>query len=138
MRQHIPSHRCGALLLVLSVAAPAIAEVIDKEPTLREIWWSAVPLAVLALVAGRLHPVLGFTLLLVPNMPLGMLSEVRDPSVGSVIRAEAGTGYVFQVYGANALLLVCYLLGVVLWQRDRLYKRAHMAEQRRLNGEYKA
>jgi hypothetical protein len=36
------------LLLVLSIAAPALAEVMDKEPSVREIWRSATPLTVLA------------------------------------------------------------------------------------------
>jgi len=115
---------CLLLSFLLGTATPAVAEVMDKDPTTDMIWRSGIVLAVLALGAGRLHPLLGVLLvLLVPNVPLGVLFEIHDPSVGPHIRAEAGMGYVFQTYAANGLVLSSYLIGGALWHRRRKSRR---------------
>ena len=55
----------------------------------------------------------------IQNLPLGVFGEIHDRSVGPAIRTEAGMGYVFSVYAANALVLFGYSLGVLLWKQRR-------------------
>jgi hypothetical protein len=102
-------------VLALLLAAPAWAEVMDKEPTTREVWTAALAITPLALVVGRIHPLLGVLLLWVPYNPLGILSEIWDPHVGPAILREAGVGYIAQAYASGALVLLAYLLGVALF-----------------------
>lgn len=113
---------CFLLCSLLGAATPALAEVMDKEPTVGTIWQSAFVLAVLVLGAGCLHPLLGLGLGLVlapTSVPLGALSEIHSPFVGPAIRAEAGMGYVYHAYAANGMVFVSYLIGVALWVRQR-------------------
>jgi hypothetical protein len=126
MTRHRVITTVGTTILV-ALATPAVAEVMDKEPTLAEIW-SPIPIwAVLALAAARVHPFLGLGALVVyavlGGMPVLALAEVHDPLVGPAIRAEAGMGYVWQVYGANATVVLACLAGVgigkLLQQRRR-------------------
>lgn len=110
---------CFLLTSLLAAATPALAEVMDKEPTIGAVWDAAFGLAVVALVAGRVHPLLGLGLLFVPNVPFGMLLQAHNHVMGPAIRAEAGMGYIYQTYAANGLVLCSYLIGVALWARRR-------------------
>jgi hypothetical protein len=114
---------CSMLLLCL-LATPAAAEVMDKEPTLREIWRAALLWCLPALLAGRFHPLLGVLLLFMPNDALIALSESHSEFVGLAIRREAGQGYITQTYCANAVWMLGYLAGVSLWSRQRFRSRA--------------
>lgn len=54
------------VLWTLMATVPAAAEVMDKEPTLSDIWQSAALWAVVALILGRLHPLLALVFLFLP------------------------------------------------------------------------
>lgn len=108
-----------AALLFFMLATPAFAEVMDKMPTIGEVWKSSVLWSVIALVLGRLHPALGL-LLVFAHFP--MLKNVLDPWMGRAIRDEAGLSYVAQVYAANFLIFVCFLCGV-FWRKRNQRRR---------------
>lgn len=128
---HPRSQNCllAFLLILLCVAAPAAGEVMDKEPTVRQIWSATLPLTAIALAVGTLHPLLGLVILVVPNRPLGMLAEVHKPWLGPAIRAEAGPDYILHVYTANALVLLGYVVGVSLWRKRQQRRTAEGRKQ---------
>jgi hypothetical protein len=97
----------------------------DKFPTIHDVWRSALPWGVAWLIFARINPVTILAILVLPNSAISMLSEVIDTNMGSAIRQEAGSGYVQQVYLANAYLLGCYAIGVVWWW---------LARKKRLSG----
>jgi hypothetical protein len=70
--------RAWAIVMVCLAASPAAAEVMDKEPTLAEIWRAAAFLCPVAFVLGRVHPLLGVALLLMPNAARSALTEVHS------------------------------------------------------------
>lgn len=112
----------SAVLLLSGMATTATAEVMDKFPAIGVVWQWSIPLAIVAFAVGRVHPLLGIGLLFLPNVPLNMLFAVMNSIMGPAIRSEAGTGYVAQVYSANALWLVSYLGGALLWLLARRRK----------------
>src|SRR4051812_14652780 len=86
---------CLLALPLFLISSPAFAEVMDKEPSMPEIWhWLAVSIGV-GIACAVLHP-----WLLVPSFLLGPVNRVaiawtewHDPFVGPAIMREAGSGY---------------------------------------------
>jgi hypothetical protein len=111
---------CAAIVLLLPTAA--VAEVMDKEPSLASIWcWSSATIA-LGLVAHTRSCLLG-TLVMLPGalFLVDLHRELWDPFVGPAISAEAGTGYAYQSHAAALLVAGVQGLGLVLaWRRTRL------------------
>jgi hypothetical protein len=110
-----------AILLVMLlggvVAFPdaAVAEVMDKEPTLVVTWAWALVGGALSLVGWRFRWWAGAALALLPAAYLaGLHFELADPYVGPAIVEEAGHGYVFWSYCAVAAFMVLNLAG--LWR----------------------
>ncbi|MBX3172562.1 MAG: hypothetical protein KF760_34480 [Candidatus Eremiobacteraeota bacterium] len=98
--------------LVILLTAAAAAEVMDKEPSLSEIWMAAALAAVLAWFLGRRFPRLG-CLALVPSLPVLMVvEESYDKFVGQAIVREAGPGYIAQAHLAIGLVLLAYASGL--------------------------
>jgi hypothetical protein len=98
-------------LAVLAV----LLEVMDKEPSLPEVWSAAIFLAAAGAIAGFLRPRWLFAVLpLTIAVSWVHLSELRDPFVGTAIRAEVGAAYVSQSYAAIALALLTPLAALVL------------------------
>ncbi|MGH6946388.1 MAG: hypothetical protein ACREDZ_03595 [Kiloniellales bacterium] len=85
---------------------PASAEVMDKEPTLTELWGLC---AAFSLVSWALSRWRGWAALLVwPLSTLfayALLSELLNPIIWSSVVAEAGPPYVLQAFGVAALLV---------------------------------
>jgi hypothetical protein len=82
------------------------AEVMDKEPSLTQIWTEFGVLILLGTGLTLLHRWLA--LLVVPIIFLyafGTLDELQDPYVGPAMLHEAGRGYVIQSYLAVILAL---------------------------------
>lgn len=108
----MPSMREGtaAAITVLLTAAPAAAEVADKEPTLVDVWGWALGGMVLGFVLRRVwKPALLLSLLLALFMPISALLDCLDSSVGPAIRRELGASYVLGVLGAVVLVVVTHL-----------------------------
>lgn len=103
-------------LLTMFSCPEAAAEVMDKEPTLPEIWNAAGCATIVALVTARIHPLLG-AICTIPLMgkALSALSAVHDTFVGPAIYREAGQSYINQVHLANALVFCSYVSAVSLW-----------------------
>ena len=92
-----------------------LLEVMDKEPSLPEVWSAAIILAAAGAIAGFLRPRWLFAILpLTAAASWVLLSELRDPYVGPAIRAEAGEDYVTQSYAAIALALLTPLAALAL------------------------
>ena len=104
------------------------AEVMDKEPTLAEIW-SAIPIwAFFAFVVAAYRPLFGCLVLLAYFISSGpaviAFTELQDSYVGRAIREEAGLGYVVQTYAANFSVAAGFLGGCSLRLLLRRHKRA--------------
>src|SRR5262245_38560418 len=96
---------------------PIFAEVMDKEPSLTQIWTEFAVLVLLGIGLTLLHRRL--VLLVLPFIFLfafGTLDELQDPSVGPAILHEAGRGYVIQCYLAVILALVAPPVAIVVKQ----------------------
>jgi TctA family transporter len=113
--------KLGVMLLpVMNVSV--IFEVMDKEPSLVQIWVLSLVLGVGGFFLAKykywlLPVVLAIALALVWSQ----LSELRDPLVAPVIIREAGYSYVVQSYVALAIALMLPLIGaVVKWKRSSL------------------
>jgi len=100
------------LFLLLVLTGPAWAEVMDKEPTLSEIWWSGAMSAAFAWLLGRRSPWLGWLALIPLGPALGALLECYDRFVGPAILHEAGSGYVVQAHLAVTFPLLAFLVGL--------------------------
>lgn len=110
-------------LLVLLLTLPAAAEVMDKEPTLSEIWLSALLASASSWIVGRFSPPLAF-LVLVPALPvLGAVLECHDRFVGPAILREAGFAYFFQAHMALVLIPGMFLAGLSGRRRGALEPR---------------
>ena len=116
------NHRVCLIFWVAFSATPsvAIAEVMDKEPSLAFLWSIAVGSTLVALVGCRASP--WFALLSAP-LPLiygtALFFELIDPSVGPTILKEGDIGYIVGVLAAALLVVVGHVGGMVLWWRHR-------------------
>ena len=88
------------------------AEVMDKEPTLPQLWLVGVLWGFAGFFAWRRHLALGALVTLL-GFPLvwGFHWELTDGYVGPAIRREAGEAYVVQAYLSMGLCLALHLLG---------------------------
>ena len=103
-----------ALALAGLVPTVASAEVMDKEPSLRGLWQSAILLGLVGLLAWRWNRLLGIVVTAVV-LPLvwSFHWELTDPFVGHDIRLEAGESYVRQAYLSMLLCTVLHVLGIL-------------------------
>jgi hypothetical protein len=118
-------------LLLVGVASPAVAEVMDKEPTIGEVWRMAAVLGLGGAVAWWRTRWVGIVVFLVALLfAWDVHAELSDPYVGQSILREAGPEYVRQSYVAIVLCLACHLLAVTykLWQWTRRSRRMKGAE----------
>ena len=102
------------------------AEVMDKEPTLRFLWSYFVGFGAVGFLLGFVRwwfcaavmPFIGL-------LSLVHISELYDPFVGPAIVAEAGTGYVLQVYAAIVSGIGLPILGIAaaaIWRQKSVYQ----------------
>lgn len=111
--------RFFAVLLACSWPIAARAEVMDKEPSLVQIWMLAVLSAIVIYLCLRFFR----WWIVVPVIVLAHLAngaiffEIHDPHVGPAIVAEAGVSYVVQAYLAYALVVVATIAGAVQYRR---------------------
>ena len=94
-------------------------EVMDKEPSLVEIWITTLILGVggFFLVKYR-YWFLPVVLAIATLLAWAHHSELRDPSVGPDIIREAGYNYVVHSYLAMAITLLLPIIGaIVKWKR---------------------
>jgi hypothetical protein len=122
----IKSRAIVLLMLILGgvVAFPdaAVAEVMDKEPTLVVTWAWALVGGALGLVGWRFRWWLGAALALLPAAYfVGLHFELADPYVGPAIAAEAGRGYRLWSYGAVVVFVVMHMVGLWRALRGRSY-----------------
>ena len=111
------SNRLTASLLagLYLFAMPSLAEVMDKERGLREVWVWAIAGAILGLVLTRFRWWLGvFSLPAAVSVPLQPVLSCHDPFIGPDILREAGSGYITQVHLALLLVVVAHALGIFL------------------------
>jgi hypothetical protein len=104
----------GVMPLLVMTTFAALFEVMDKEPSLLQVWFLFLLVGVGGFLLCRyriwlLALVLPITLLLA----WGHLSELHDPLVGPAIAREAGHPYFTQSYIAMALALALPLLGMI-------------------------
>lgn len=92
----------------------ALFEVMDKEPSLLDVWVIALVLGIGGFLLSRYRYWLLFAVLpLSLFFVLGHLSELNDPSVGPNIVREAGQSYVEQSYIAMAVAVILPCLGII-------------------------
>jgi hypothetical protein len=106
-----------------------LLEVMDKEPSIRSMWISALVLGGGGLLLCRRWPWL--VLLILPVVALGtwaLSAEIADPFVGPAILREAGTNYPTHAYASGALSAILPLMGYVRWLRGRRRARVVAGE----------
>ena len=104
-----------------------ILEVMDKEPPLSTIWIVALIIGVAGFVICKYRYI--SILLFLPLallLSIGFYRELNDAFVGSAIRHEAGSEYVYQSYLAMAIAIIAPLFGALLGykQQRRLTSRS--------------
>lgn len=109
------------VLLVSFAAGPALAEVLDKEPTIDDVWHATATCLVLALFATwlvhRWLMVLTFGALFARSAATFAWTEWHDEYVGPALRAEAGLSYGKHVHAAMVVALAGHLF---FWWIGRL------------------
>src|SRR5262245_60455701 len=103
-----------ALLATLLVPAIAYAEVMDKEPTVRDIWTANVVLGVvgLALWSARRWLLASLALVGAVVWHFAFVNEVSEPAMHASILAEVGPGYFTQELTAFACCLLAQGAGL--------------------------
>lgn len=120
--------RIAAVALLLLLAAPLHAEVMDKEMSIPDIWRSAIVPAVLAVAAALLNRwllLLSFCVAIVLG-PTFAWTEWHSESVGPAILREAGASYGLHANTAMAVVVLAHVAGWSLasHRRRRRLKRA--------------
>lgn len=93
-----------------------LAEVMDKEPALSEIWQWAIVGAVLGFCLCRLVPWLVVVVLPVAALfPFAVCTEIWSFDVGPCIVEEAGWSYVVQSYLALGVTIMGPVAGTAAW-----------------------
>jgi hypothetical protein len=108
----------AAMLLV--VPGAVWAEVMDKEPTVPQLWASGALFGMVGLLAWRRHVVAGVLATAAAAIFVwGFHFELTDPYVGPSIVREAGGGYVTQAYGSMLLCAALHAAGIAMlvWTR---------------------
>jgi len=109
----------GVMPLLVMNAFIALFEVMDKEPSLLQVW-----LLFLLVGVGGLLLCSYRSRLLAVVLPVALilawrhLSELHDPSVGPAIAREAGRAYFTQSYIVMALGVALPLLGMIKRRRE--------------------
>jgi hypothetical protein len=104
-------------LLVMNTFA-ALFEVMDKEPSLLQVWFLFLLVGVGGFLLCRYRSwLLAMVLPIVLFLAWGHLSEMHDPFVGPAIAREAGRAYFTQSYMAMAMGVVLPLLGMIKRRR---------------------
>jgi hypothetical protein len=99
-------------LLVMNTFA-ALFEVMDKEPSLLQVWFLFLLVGIGGFLLCRYRTwLLAVVLPIVLFLAWGHLSELRDPFVGPAIAREAGRDYFTQSYIAMALSMALPFLGM--------------------------
>jgi hypothetical protein len=113
--------RAGLITTVVALfPGLAWAEVMDKEPTLADLWTRALLIGVVGFFAWRRHLALGsFATLIAAASVWSFLLELTDPWVGPAIATEAGRGYVVQAYLGMLACAALHLAGVASLLRRR-------------------
>ena len=91
----------------------ALFEVMDKEPSLLQVWTLFLTLGIGGFLLCRYRS--GLMIIVLPAVILfaaGHFMELNDPSVGTAIVLEAGQSYVTQSYIAMALAVALPFLGI--------------------------
>ena len=111
----------NVMLLSLSKTPALLFEVMDKEPSLVQIWIECFVLGIGGLFLSRYRYWLAIAVLaLVLILAWLQISELRDPFVGRDIVREAGRGYVVQSYLALAIAMTLPTIGAIIgWHRTR-------------------
>jgi hypothetical protein len=105
----------GAGWILILLPTTALAEVMDKEPSLREIWSRSALSIVVAALLGRWKwwlPILIWPLSTL--YAVGLLLELHDPYVGPAILHEAGWSYIVQGHVA-AFACIAGPLATIAW-----------------------
>jgi len=104
----------GVMPLLVMNTFVALFEVMDKEPSLLQVWLLFFSVGVGGFLLCRFR---GWLLAVVLPVALFLawahLSELHDPFVGPAIAREAGRDYFTQSYIAMALALALPLLGMI-------------------------
>jgi len=105
------------LTMMLLLPAVASAEVMDKEPTIRAVWSTALLLGAAGLLTwSRRHPILGTIAGIFAGLFVwGRHAELTDPFVGPDIVREAGKAYVTQTQSAIILCTLLNFLGLAIY-----------------------
>lgn len=91
-----------------------VFEVMDKDPTLLNVWLLFLLLGVAGFLLGRYRPwLMLITLSLTLLFTWVHLGELHDPFVGPAILREAGKTYFTQSYVAMALGLALHCVGIL-------------------------
>jgi hypothetical protein len=99
----------------------AVFEVMDKEPSLFDIWLFAFVTGVGGFFLCRYRPwFLAVVLPIALIFAAGLLAELHDQFVGKYIVLEAGQSYLTHSYTAMAVQIVLPCLGLIARRRGRL------------------
>ena len=109
------------LLLVMNVSV-ILFEVMDKEPSLVQVWVVSLVLGVGGFFLAKYrYWLMAIVFVIAALLGWSQLSELSDPQVGPVIIREASYSYAVQSYFAIAIALVLpFIGGVVKWKRGSL------------------
>ena len=108
------------MLLPVMNSPAMILEVMDKEPSLLQIWTLCLVVGVGGFLLSRFRYWLILIVLPVALiLAWGQLSELHDPFIGPDILREAGYSYVAQSYVAMAIAVILPSVGALLrWKRS--------------------
>jgi hypothetical protein len=97
-------------------------EVMDKEPSLVQIWIVSLVFGVGGFfLANYRYWLLAVVLCIAVLLAWSHLSELHEPTVGPAIIQEAGYNYVVQSYVAITIAFLLPLIGAVMkWKRRNL------------------
>ncbi len=97
-----------------------IFEVMDKEPTLVEVWLISLFLSAVGyFLCSRNYKFIFIIFPLTVVYAAALVLELNDPQVGSTILQEAGKGYVIQNYLAIAIAVGLPILSAVFKYRQK-------------------
>lgn len=115
MIKHYIRYTTLAVAVLVFATQPVAAEVMDKEPTLTNIWlWTVVgALAALIGCSWRIWIAI-ISLPLALLLPGATILELWDSSVGKDIIREAGKGYAVSVFTAALVVVCAHVVGITL------------------------
>lgn len=126
----------SATVTLLLLAAPAWAEVMDKEPSRPGLWLTAAVVGVAGLVAWLWKGWAGAVVSVVGLAWVWSFHwELVDPWVGPAIRQEAGPQYVRQAYASMMVCTLAHVVGITVWFVLRRGKASQGKPSRGSHGE---